>query len=143
MRNLYMVNVANSSSDIEKYDRLRDELWIKVRDKCLLGLYSFPSIMLPQDTESLGQQLAAELASVRYSFNGHGGYKIESKKELKARGIASPNIADALCLSEYFSNISTKVFKKQRTEKSKAVRPWQLGNGRGSGRVRSQKWMAV
>jgi hypothetical protein len=143
MRNLFMVNVANSSSDIEKYDRLRDELWIRVRDKCLMGLYSFPSVMLPQDTESLGQQLAAELSSVRYSFNGHGGYKIESKKELKARGIASPNIADALCLSEYFSNISTKVFKKARTSKQNVVRPWQLGHGRGAGRARSQRWMVA
>jgi hypothetical protein len=143
MRNLFMVNVATAGSDIEKYDRLRDELWIRVRDKCLHGLYNFPDIKLPQDKESLGKQLAGELASVRYGFNAHGGIKVESKKELKARGIASPNIADALCLSEYFSNISTKVFKKARTEKSKVIRPWQFNGSRGSGRVRSQRWMAV
>jgi hypothetical protein len=143
LRNLYQVNVTEASVGLEKFDRLRDQLWCAVRDKCALGVYSFPSQKNPTDTESLGQQLANELGSVRYDFNSHGGIKVESKKELKARGIASPNIADALCLSEYFSNISTKVFKKKQTDKSKVVRPWQLGPGRGSGRVRSMRWMAV
>jgi len=113
MKNLYQVNVANSSSNLEKYDRLRDELWIRVRDKCLLGLYSFPDIKVAGDVESLGDQLASELASVKYKFNKHGGYIVESKKDLKARGVASPNIADALCLTEYFANASTRVFAKE------------------------------
>ena len=116
MRNLYQVNVANSSSDIGKFNRLRDELWIRVRDNCLLGKYSFPDIMVKGGIESLGKQLANELACVRYTFNAHGGYIIESKKDLKTRGIASPNIADALCLTEYFSNTSTKVFSKEKID---------------------------
>ena len=110
MKNLYQVNVANSSSNMEKYNRLRDELWIRVRDNCLLGKYSFPDTKVNGETETLGQQLASELACVRYKFNAHGGYIVESKKDLKARGIASPNIADALCLTEYFSNSATRVF---------------------------------
>ena len=113
MRNLYQINVANSSSNIEKYHRLRDELWCRVRDNCLLGKYSFPDISVNGEEETLGQQLASELACVRYKFNAHGGVVIESKKDLKARGIASPNIADALCLTEYFSNTATRVFAKK------------------------------
>jgi len=116
LKNLYQVNVANSSSNIQKYDRLRDELWIRVRDNCLLGKYSFPDVKVNGEQESLGQQLASELACVRYKFNKHGGYVVESKKDLKARGIASPNIADALCLTEYFSNSATRVFAKDKTE---------------------------
>ena len=116
LKNLYQVNVSNSSSDITKYNKLRDELWIRVRDNCLLGKYSFPDIKVFGEKESLGQQLASELASVRYKFNSHGGYVIESKKDMKARGIASPNIADALCLTEYFHNSSTRVFAKEKTE---------------------------
>jgi len=147
MRNLYMVNVANSSSDMSKYDRLRDELWCRVRDKCLLGLYSFPDIKKPQDTLSMGQELANELASVRYSFNNHGGIKVESKKELKARGISSPNIADALCLSEYFANVSTRVFKRHRDKSRDVVRPWEsavVGLRRSKqGPWRRQNWMAM
>lgn len=112
--NLYEVNVTHASSDIEKYHRLRDELWCKVRDNCLLGKYSFPDDIVEGELdgrpETLGNMLANELASVRYSFNTHGGYVVESKKDMKARGIASPNIADALCLTEYFHNTSTRVF---------------------------------
>ncbi len=111
--NLYQVNVSLASSDIEKYDRLRDELWCRVRDNCILGKYSFPDIKPPGEVESLGDKLANELATVRYEFNAHGGYVVESKKKLKLRGIASPNIADALCLTEYFANKATKVFKKR------------------------------
>lgn len=147
MRNLYMVNVANSSSDISKYDRLRDELWCRVRDKCLTGLYSFPDLKRPQDTLSMGQELANELASVKYVFNNHGGIKVESKKELKGRGISSPNIADALCLSEYFANVSTRVFKRNRDRSRDSVRPWErsgVGVGRNNyGPRRRQGWMAV
>lgn len=116
MKNLYQVNVTAASSDIEKYHKLRDELWCRVRENCLLGKYSFPDVIAAGDTESLGSQLAGELATVRYSFNQHGGIVVESKKDLKLRGIASPNIADALCLTEYFSNTATRVFRKAPVE---------------------------
>jgi hypothetical protein len=112
LRGLYEVNVTNASSSIAEFDRLRDELWLRVRDNCLHGKYSFPDIKRAGEVLSLGQELASELASVRYDFNKHGGIKVESKKEMRARGVASPNIADALCLSEYFANIATRVFKK-------------------------------
>jgi hypothetical protein len=116
MKNLYQVNVTAASSDILKYHKLRDELWCKVRDNCLLGKYSFPDVKANGEEESLGQQLASELATVRYKFNAHGGFVVESKKDLKARGIPSPNIADALCLTEYFHNEATKVFSKEKPE---------------------------
>jgi phage terminase large subunit len=116
MKNLYQVNVSNSSSDITKYNKLRDELWIRVRDNCLLGKYSFPDTKVRGEKESLGQQLANELSTPRYKFNSHGGYVVESKKDMKARGIASPNIADALCLTEYFHNTATRVFSKEKVE---------------------------
>ena len=116
MKNLFQINVANSSSNLEKYNRLRDELWCRVRDNCLLGKYSFPDVTVNGEEETLGQQLASELSCVRYKFNAHGGYIIESKKDLKARGVASPNIADALCLTEYFANTATRVFAKEELE---------------------------
>jgi len=138
LSNLFMVNVAGASSSIEKADRLRDELWLRVRDKCLMGLYSFPDVKHPDDQESLGMQLAGELSSVRYAHNPHGGIKVESKKELKSRGIASPNIADALCLTEYFANVSTKVFRKREPTKVYVMRRPIMGR-----KIRSsQSWMA-
>lgn len=118
------VNVSASSSDITKYERLRDELWVAVRDKCMRGVYSFPE-ELNIDGLTLGQVLADELSSVRYDFNSHGGIKVESKKDMKKRGVASPNIADALCLSEYFHAVATKVWARnggqQRKKKSRRI----------------------
>jgi len=123
MPNLYGVNVTMASSDLTKYHRLRDELWCKVRDVCLLGLYSFPNTMVEGEfagaKESIGQQLASELATVRYKFNAHGGYVVESKKDMKARGIYSPNIADALCMTEYFHGDTTRVFAKTLPDTNK------------------------
>lgn len=112
--NLFGVNVSRASSDITRYDRLRDELWLRMRDKCLRMQYSFPTTKLAGDTLSLGQMLANELASLRYSYNKQGGYKVESKQDAKRRGIDSPNIADALALTEYFAGIATKVFAKKK-----------------------------
>lgn len=133
LKNLYEVNVSYASSDIEKYNRLRDELWCKVRDNCALGLYSFPDLIPEGETESLGQMLANELATVRYSFNSHGGYKVESKKDMKARGIPSPNIADALCITEYFHNSATRVFKKAKEEEFTSSQGKRYGYGVGYG----------
>lgn len=115
MKNLYQVNVTSASSNIAKYHRLRDELWCKVRDNCLLGKYSFPDTKPVGEEETLGQMLSSELASVRYKINKHGGIQVESKPDMKARGVASPNIADALCLTEYFHNSATRVFAKDKT----------------------------
>ena len=122
MKNLHMVNVAWASSNKEKYDRLRDELWCRVRDNCVLGLYSFPSVKPAGEQESYGDTLANELASVKYGFNKDGGIKVESKKDMKSRGVKSPNIADALCLTEYFANKSTRVFSRKVEQSSKVPR---------------------
>lgn len=102
--NCFGVNVSSQSSDATKYDRLRDELWWRVREKCMKGLYSFP------DTEE-GMTLCEELSTPLYDFNNHGGVKVESKKDMKRRGIDSPNIADALCLTEYFASFAHKLFR--------------------------------
>ena len=49
---------------------------------------------LPEDDE-----LASELASPQYKYTSSGKIKIESKDEMKKRGIRSPDKADALALT--------------------------------------------
>jgi hypothetical protein len=129
------VNVSASSSDITKYALLRDELWVRVRDKCMRGLYSFPED-LNIDGMSLGQELANELAQPRYDFNSHGGIKVESKKDMKKRGVASPNIADALCLTEYFHDVASRVWPKAGRQKKSRRRS-------EPGRYGRHSWMVV
>jgi len=113
LQGLFDVNVSWASSDPTKYALLRDELWWRVREKCMYGYYSFPDTKLPGEVLSLGQELANELSSPFYDFNRNGAVKVEGKKEMKKRGLASPNIADALCITEYFYNASSRLFRRK------------------------------
>ena len=83
------INVAESASLSDKYMRLRDELWGKTRE-----FFEAQECVLPDDS-----QLVFELAAPRFSFTSSGKIKIESKDELRKRGIKSPDLADAFCLT--------------------------------------------
>ena len=81
------VNVGESAEDSEHYLNLRAELyagkvkeWIKTAD--LLSDDDF-----------------YELATIKYKFNSKGQLQIESKEDMKKRGINSPDVADALMLT--------------------------------------------
>ena len=137
---VFGINVSEASTDKRKYYRLRDELWDKVRTNCMKQKYSFPdtSVKLFGKDMNLGHMLADELASVKYNLDS-GVIKIESKKDMKARGVASPNIADALCMSEYFSkDIAFSLWSpRQKSIKKKRIQPGFIPN-QGS----QQNWMA-
>lgn len=123
-KNVFGINVANESPDRRKYDRLRDYLWVQVKEKCMQGLFSFPDVTINfgDIVVNLGQELANELSTPSYDFNNLGGIKVESKKELKARGKASPNIADALCLTEYFHGTAKMIWGESAGKKKRKRR---------------------
>ena len=52
------------------------------------------TIRIPRDAE-----LIAELASLRYRYNSRGKVLMESKEDMKRRGLPSPDKADALMLA--------------------------------------------
>ena len=83
------VNVAESPSMGQTYANLRAELWNKTK-----GWLEGRSCKIPED-----EQLIAELAAVRYTFTSSGKLQIESKERMKARGLPSPDLADALVLT--------------------------------------------
>ena len=87
--NVRDVNVAESSAMNPNAHRLRDELWLSVKD--WLGTRS---VKLPKD-----ETLRHELVAPRYSFTSTGKVVVESKDGLKKRGMRSPDLADALCLT--------------------------------------------
>ncbi len=81
----------NPATGQKEAGTLRDELWLDVRDWLKEG----GSIRgLEQD---ILEVLQAELSAPKYSPGADGSTKVESKKEMKKRGIQSPNLADALC----------------------------------------------
>src|SRR5574341_1230305 len=85
------VNVSTVASDDDRYHRLRDELWWKVRER-----FEARAIAIPKDDELIG-----ELTSIKFDETT-GKVKVESKKDMKKRGLQSPNRADALCLTYYY-----------------------------------------
>lgn len=85
----YPINVCESPSRIEKFDRLRDELWWKTRE-----MFENRLISIPDD-----QALIEQLCGPRYNPDKKGKIKIESKQEMKKRGLHSPDKADALVMT--------------------------------------------
>jgi hypothetical protein len=83
------INVSESPSMGELYTNLRAELWFRLK-----GWLEARDCRLPNE-----EGLFAELVSPRYSFASNGKRKVESKDEMKRRGLPSPDKADALCLT--------------------------------------------
>ena len=94
------VNVAEKSSDVERWHNLRAELWCNFRE--LLDPEK-NNIGLPPDDE-----LLAELASVKYKVDAKGAIQIEAKEDMKKRLGHSPDRADAVVLA--FVNIEHEGF---------------------------------
>jgi phage terminase large subunit len=87
--NVRDVNVSESNALNQSAYRLRDELWIAAKD-----WLETRAVKLPKDDD-----LRAELIAPTYAFASNGKIKVESKSELKKRGMRSPDLADALCLT--------------------------------------------
>ena len=83
------VNVSEAPSMGKTYQNLRTELIFKLR-----GWLEERGSKIPHD-----DQLIAELTSIRYSFGSSGKMKAESKDEMRRRGLSSPDLADAVCLT--------------------------------------------
>lgn len=83
------VNVSEAPSVGGTYQNLRTELVFKLR-----GWLEERGSKLPDD-----EQLIAELTSIRYSFSSSGKMKAESKDDMRRRGLSSPDLADAVCLT--------------------------------------------
>lgn len=83
------VNVSESVAMNQSASRLRDELWLSVKQ-----WLETRAVRLPKDDD-----LRQELISPTYTFTSNGKIKVESKAEMKRRGMRSCDIADALCLT--------------------------------------------
>jgi len=81
------VNVGRRAKRPDIYMNLRIELWAK--GKKWLETASIPD----------SEQLVQELSTPEYTTNGAGKTQLERKEHMKARGLPSPDIADALMLT--------------------------------------------
>ena len=84
--NINAVNVADKAKDTEQYANLRCELYNGVKEW-------LATASLPKDDDYY------EMANIKYSFNSRGQMLLESKEDMKKRGLSSPDVADALALT--------------------------------------------
>lgn len=82
------VQFGAAADEPEIYDRKRDEMWGRMKQWLADGG------TIPRD-----QGLIDDLTSPEFDIKPGGQIKLESKKDMKKRGLASPDAADALCLT--------------------------------------------
>lgn len=84
------INVSEASAlNSDKYRNLRAELWFRGKEWFVARTCS-----LADD-----EYLIDELAMPRFTFTSNGKLQVESKSDMKKRGVASPNRADAFLLT--------------------------------------------
>lgn len=83
------VNVGTQPFNHNLFLNLRAEIYWSLRERFING-----DISIPQDDE-----LMSQLASLKFEYTNKGLIKIESKDDMKKRGLGSPDKADALSLA--------------------------------------------
>jgi len=76
-------------NDATKYANKRAEIWGRMRNWLKIGC-------IPAKVQGVEVSFTDELTAPNYGMNGNEAIQLETKKEMRRRGIKSPNLADAL-----------------------------------------------
>jgi hypothetical protein len=94
-----------SSAEGNQWANKRIEMWARMRDWLSSGCIEDDNYLI------------SDLAGPEYKFKGHGDQMIlESKEEMKKRGLASPDYADALAVT-FFVKVARSDVKSYRNNK--------------------------
>lgn len=88
---LQPVNAGASAFEANKFINLRAEMWFNMREAINVG------IDLPKN-----DRLLADLTGLEYDYDNKQRLMLEKKSDMKKRGLASPDIADALAMTYAF-----------------------------------------
>ena len=89
------VHAQHRPLEKDQYRYRTDEMWGRMKKSIEEGL------QLPEKRSLIGSQMLSELTQREYDFTLKGQVSLESKSDMKERGVSSPNIADALALTFY------------------------------------------
>ena len=98
------VNFGSKAEDI-RYNNKRAEMWGNMRDWLDLG-------SIPDNNN----ELVDDLIGLEYSFTPTNKIQLEKKEDMKKRGLASPDMADALALTFAYP-VAPKGLPKDRADK--------------------------
>jgi phage terminase large subunit len=104
------VNVSEAPSMRERFPRLRAEVWFQAR-----AWFEGRNVCI--NRLPLAQQLVDELSSVEMRLLSNGKTDVETKDDMRKRGLKSPNLADALNLTFAYQGAV-------QSGRSFAVAPW-------------------
>lgn len=108
-RNVQEINFGSASPDPHQAN-MRAFMWNKMKDWLLLGA-------IPPD-----QRLETDLTGPGFHHNKHDKLVLESKEQMAKRGLASPDDADALCLT--FAQHVAPTTKKPKVMQYKPASVW-------------------
>ena len=94
---VFGVNNGSRAKDHDMYVNLGSEMWFFMREK-------IKEIRIPNDNDLIGQ-----LSSRKYRLSSNGKHMLETKEQMKDRGLTSPDRADALILAFRSLIFETKV----------------------------------
>lgn len=87
-KNLFEFHGAEKANDFSKYSNRRTEIWGEMRDWLKHGAE------IPDEAE-----IETDLCGPDYYFNKANQIQLESKDDMKARGLASPDVGDCLAMT--------------------------------------------
>ena len=93
----------------------RSEMWTSMRDALKTGL------AIPTDPK-----LEFELLSALYTYDTHNAILLESKKDMKKRGVKSPDIADALALTYAYPVEARSIVEAEEQRQDEEYDPFNL-----------------
>jgi hypothetical protein len=93
------INCGERANDNEHYANFRSEAFWSLRQRFNKGLIQFH----PDLNRGLVDRLIGELTSLHYKVNSQGRLIIESKEDIRKRGLPSPDLADALMMAFCYS----------------------------------------
>ena len=104
---LYPINPALPAADDQTYCNIRAEAWGRMREALEFAQWL--------DDDDLQEQAC----SVNYGYDGRMRYQLESKKDMRRRGVSSPDDADSLALTYVADTITVKPGVKARAQPQK------------------------
>ncbi len=113
-------NTKEGKDAAEHYNNLTTHMWAVLRD-----LLENKQIEIEDDADTF-----AQLSIRKYFMASNGKLELESKKDMKKRGVSSPDRADAAALSTYLGKIKKHMGSapdKQAVKRLNKTSYWQYG----------------
>lgn len=94
-----MITTEDTKKASERFDRFVSELWYVAREWMRLGLIHIAS---------MPRELGFELEGRLYDIHTKGKIRVETKKEMRERRLASPDMSDSLVLLCHLARVRNK-----------------------------------